>query len=179
MERLQCPTVQQTAAFPLVSKTLRVACNRSCNREAANRRQKHDGRQRRIGQEAATHPSQPHHQRLEAAAIGASAEHLGTRLSRHAGHPAQPLRRRGLCISPTAHACPYAAVLDTELIYQADKIGTARNNGKEPEPALLDLFCRLVNASRRECEALGWERTARDVTMSLADYIRVDEEPGQ
>ena len=73
----------------------------------------------------------------------------------------------------------YAAVLDTELIYQADKIGTARNNGKEPEPALLDLFCRLVNASRRECEALGWERTARDVTMSLADYIRVDEEPGQ
>jgi hypothetical protein len=34
-------------------------------------------------------------------------------------------------------------------------------------PQYLDLYGRLANGQRRHCEALGWERTARDVTPTL------------
>ena len=40
-----------------------------------------------------------------------------------------------------------------------------------PPQADLDLYCRLANGQRRHCEALGWERTARDVTLDLKQYL--------
>ena len=59
------------------------------------------------------------------------------------------------------------AALEAELIFIEDKIARARAEGKEPEHRDLDLYGRLANGQRRHCEALGWERTARDVTPDL------------
>jgi hypothetical protein len=58
----------------------------------------------------------------------------------------------------------HTAILDTELIFLGSKIGQAREKGEEPPPQTLDLYTRLLNALRRQCEALGWQRTARDIT---------------
>jgi len=63
------------------------------------------------------------------------------------------------------------AALEAELIHIEDRIATAHAAGDEPDVATLDLYGRLANGQRRHCEALGWERTPRDVTPSLASYI--------
>ena len=66
----------------------------------------------------------------------------------------------------------HTAVLSVELDFLAAKIGKIRQEGGEPEPQLHDLYTRLLNAERRQCEALGWERTAKDVTPNIAAYSR-------
>jgi hypothetical protein len=69
------------------------------------------------------------------------------------------------------HAAKYAAALDTEITFQLSKVGNAREQDEEPAPHQLALITTLMNAHRREAEALGWERTARDVTPTLQEYI--------
>ena len=64
------------------------------------------------------------------------------------------------------------AALEAELIYIEDGIAQARAAGEEPLPATLDLYGRLANGQRRHCEALGWDRTAKDVTPNIATYSR-------
>jgi len=50
----------------------------------------------------------------------------------------------------------HTAVLSVELDFLASKIGKIREEGGEPEPNLHDLYTRMLNAERRQCEALGW-----------------------
>ena len=57
-----------------------------------------------------------------------------------------------------------ASALEAELVYIEDRIASLRAEGEEPPAADLQLYCTLANAQRRHCEALGWDRTARDVT---------------
>jgi hypothetical protein len=66
-----------------------------------------------------------------------------------------------------------ASVLQAELVYLADKIARARQDGDEPSATIVDLFGRLANQQRRLLEPLGWERQPRDV-MSLADLRQLD-----
>jgi hypothetical protein len=68
-------------------------------------------------------------------------------------------------------ACRRIAVLETEMVFMEDQIGLMRQNGKEPDPALLDLYCRLGNAQRRFCEHLGWHSVPKEVVPSLASYV--------
>lgn len=63
------------------------------------------------------------------------------------------------------------ACLEAELVFLEDKLGRIRAEGGEPDAAVLDLYSRLTNTHRRQCEALGWERTARDVTPHLDVYL--------
>ena len=63
-----------------------------------------------------------------------------------------------------------ASALEAELVYIEDRIASLRAQGAEPPAADLQLYCTLSNAQRRHCEALGWERTARDVTPTLREY---------
>jgi hypothetical protein len=69
-------------------------------------------------------------------------------------------------------ACRRIAVLEVEMVFQEDRIGQLRCEGREPAPELLDLYCRLGNAQRRFCEALGWQRVPRDATPDIDQYIR-------
>lgn len=66
----------------------------------------------------------------------------------------------------------HTAVLSVELDFLASKIGKIREEGGEPQPHLHDLYTRLLNAERRQCEALGWDRVAKDVTPSISTYSR-------
>ena len=63
------------------------------------------------------------------------------------------------------------AALEAELVHLEDKFARARADGAQPDTADLDLYGRLANGQRRHMEAVGWERTARDVTPSLATYL--------
>jgi hypothetical protein len=63
------------------------------------------------------------------------------------------------------------ATLDTELTWIESKLAKLRAADEEPKPADLDLYSRLTNTHRRSCEALGWERTAKDCTPALSKYI--------
>jgi hypothetical protein len=65
----------------------------------------------------------------------------------------------------------YAAVLNTEALYLADKIGTLRNAGDEPTEKTIDLYSRVASASRRLLETVGLDRVARNITPSLHDII--------
>jgi hypothetical protein len=62
------------------------------------------------------------------------------------------------------------AALEAELIFLEDKFARTRGEGGEPDAADLDLYGRLANGQRRHLEAVGWDRTQRDVTPSLAAY---------
>src|SRR5262249_32255878 len=63
------------------------------------------------------------------------------------------------------------AVLEVELIHIEGRIAKATAAGEDVNPADLDLYSRVANGQRRHCEALGWERVARDVTPSLQTII--------
>jgi hypothetical protein len=63
------------------------------------------------------------------------------------------------------------ALLDTELTYIEDRLGRMRSLDQEPDAADLTLYSTLTNTHRRQCEALGWQRRAKDVTPDLAKYI--------
>jgi hypothetical protein len=67
--------------------------------------------------------------------------------------------------------CRRIAALEAELVHLENKIGEVRSAGQEPSDKTLDLYCRLGSAQRRHCEALGWARTARNVTPDLRNYI--------
>jgi hypothetical protein len=63
------------------------------------------------------------------------------------------------------------AAFEAELINLKCKFATIRADGGEPKVADLDVYQRMTGAQRRCLEALGWERTARDVTPSLDQYV--------
>jgi hypothetical protein len=65
----------------------------------------------------------------------------------------------------------HVAVLDTEARYLADKIGTIRNAGGEPPEKTIDLYTRIANGQRRLLEALGMNRTPRNLNPSLGEII--------
>jgi hypothetical protein len=66
-----------------------------------------------------------------------------------------------------------AACLETELIYLESKFARIRAEGGEPVLAEVEVYGRLAGNQRRIAEALGWERTARDVTPTLTQYMRM------
>lgn len=59
--------------------------------------------------------------------------------------------------------------LEAELVFMEDKFAATRAAGDEPNPASVDLYGRLADRQRRLADPLGWQRTPRDVTPSLAD----------
>jgi hypothetical protein len=63
------------------------------------------------------------------------------------------------------------STLEAELIYLEDKFAQARAAGGEPDATQLDLYGRLADRQRRLADPLGWQRTPRDVTPTLAQYI--------
>ena len=64
------------------------------------------------------------------------------------------------------------AALEAELIHLEGKFARIHADGGEPDANDLDLYGRLANGQRRHMEALGWEPTPRDVTLSLQTYLR-------
>jgi hypothetical protein len=76
----------------------------------------------------------------------------------------------GIATEPERMISKHIAVLDTEALYLADKIGTIRNAGEEPSEKLIDLYSRVTSAARRMLEAIGMERRQRDIT-SLGQYL--------
>ena len=46
----------------------------------------------------------------------------------------------------------------------------------EAQPAQLDLYQRTAGNLRRLLEAVGLERRSRDITPTLADYLKADAE---
>ena len=63
------------------------------------------------------------------------------------------------------------AVIEAELCFLEDKFAQLRAAGDEPDAAAIDLYARVANQQRRLSEALGWERTARDVTPTIERFI--------
>ena len=62
------------------------------------------------------------------------------------------------------------STLEAELVFLEDKFAQARADGCEPDIVELDLYGRLADRQRRLAEsALGWQRTPRDVTPTLAE----------
>jgi hypothetical protein len=64
------------------------------------------------------------------------------------------------------------AALEAELVHLEEKFARTRAADEEPSAADLDLYSRLTNTHRRQCEALGWERVARDITGKVTAYTR-------
>lgn len=83
-------------------------------------------------------------------------EHMGGQ--RHLTEPKRMTARR-------------IASLEAELVFLEDKFATARAEGREPTASDLDLYGRLANGQRRHIEAIGWDRSARDVTPDLRRYV--------
>jgi hypothetical protein len=63
------------------------------------------------------------------------------------------------------------AALEAELINLEDRFAADRADGHNVPIKYLNIYQRMASAQRRCLEALGWERTARDVTPSLSEYI--------
>jgi hypothetical protein len=63
------------------------------------------------------------------------------------------------------------AFLEAEMITIEDQVARARETGGEVNPTLLQLYATLDNNQRRDCEVLGWERSAIDITPSLSQRI--------
>jgi hypothetical protein len=68
--------------------------------------------------------------------------------------------------------------LEAELVFIEDKFAAVRAAGGEPDPATVELYGRLADRQRRLAgDALGWQRTPRDVTPTLSDYLVEHEDP--
>jgi hypothetical protein len=67
--------------------------------------------------------------------------------------------------------CRRAAAIEAECVNLEARFTLARQKGADPLPGDIDLYQRLTNTLRRVCEALGWQRTARDITPSLGDIL--------
>ena len=63
------------------------------------------------------------------------------------------------------------ACLESELINLETRFAAAHAEGREVGIKHLDIYQRLAGSQRRCMEALGWERTARDVTPTLSQYL--------
>jgi hypothetical protein len=59
--------------------------------------------------------------------------------------------------------------LEAELVFMEDKLASTRAAGGEPDPATVDLYGRLADRQRRLADPLGWQRTPKDVTPSIAE----------
>lgn len=55
------------------------------------------------------------------------------------------------------------AAFEAELIMMEDRIASIRGAAKHPPPSLLQLYGMLADRQRRLSEALGWERSQRNV----------------
>jgi hypothetical protein len=64
------------------------------------------------------------------------------------------------------------AACEAELISLEDKFARIRAEGGAPGHKNLDLYGRLAGQQRRCLEALGLDRTARDITPSPLEYAR-------
>jgi hypothetical protein len=64
------------------------------------------------------------------------------------------------------------ACLETELIFLESKFARCRAEGGEPSLADVEVYGRLAGNQRRIAEALGWERTAKDITPDPLTYAR-------
>ena len=69
------------------------------------------------------------------------------------------------------------AVIEAELAFLEDKFAQVRAAGGEPDAAAIDLYARVSNQQRRLSEALGWERTPRDVSSPLATLLEQANKP--
>jgi hypothetical protein len=67
--------------------------------------------------------------------------------------------------------CRRIGTLEAELVFMEDKFAATRAAGGEPEPASVDLYGRLADRQRRLADPLGWQRTPRDVTPSVQEYL--------
>lgn len=63
------------------------------------------------------------------------------------------------------------AALEAELINLETRFASMHADGRDPAIKYLDIYQRLAGSQRRCLEALGWERTARDVTPTLDQYL--------
>jgi hypothetical protein len=61
--------------------------------------------------------------------------------------------------------------LEAELVFLEDKFAATRAAGGEPDMAQLDLYGRLADRQRRLADPLGWQRTPRDVSPTLAELL--------
>jgi len=74
---------------------------------------------------------------------------------------------------PRRMASRRSAVLETELVFLEDRMARLRQEGKEPDPTLLDLYARLAGQQKRQNEAVGYDRQQRDITPSIEEYSRM------
>jgi hypothetical protein len=65
-----------------------------------------------------------------------------------------------------------AAALETELRFIEDMLASAREEERDVPTSVLDTYGKIAERQRRLCEALGWSRTARDVTPTLDEYLK-------
>jgi hypothetical protein len=65
-----------------------------------------------------------------------------------------------------------AALYEVELVVLENQMAEARSKGHEPNLEALDLYNRLGGNQRRTLEAIGLDRTARELVPTLASYIR-------
>lgn len=72
---------------------------------------------------------------------------------------------------PERMTCRRIAALETELAAMEARFAQARESGKQPTTADLDLYSRLAGAQRRHMESIGMQRRIRDVAPSLASYL--------
>ena len=63
------------------------------------------------------------------------------------------------------------ACLESELINLEQRFAANRAEGNHPAIKYLTIYQQLAGSQRRCMEALGWERTARDVTPTLTQYL--------
>ena len=67
-----------------------------------------------------------------------------------------------------AHRCAY---LEAELTFMAAKNVRLRELGGEPTIDAIESYARISGNHRRCAEPLGWERTPKDTTPTLSEYI--------
>ena len=65
------------------------------------------------------------------------------------------------------------AALEAELIHMEDHFALSRASGDTPDAATVHLYSTISNTQRRLAEALGWQRTARDVFPTSIDMDRL------
>lgn len=66
------------------------------------------------------------------------------------------------------------SMLEAELIFMEDLIGTARGEGREPDPVLVDRYAMIADRQRRLSEPLGWKRVQKPVSWRDAWAAEVE-----
>jgi hypothetical protein len=65
-----------------------------------------------------------------------------------------------------------AAIMEVELCFWEDELAQLRKEGVRPDPTEVDNYVRWASAQRRLLEAIGFDRTSRELVPSLATYMR-------